>query len=66
VRTHNPPRRHLGYNDAHDGAPSAVTTERIELSSAAPAERKKQMRFTLEAPASPSVDERLLEQLHEL
>jgi KUP system potassium uptake protein len=41
-------------------------TGRIELSSAASAERKKQVRFTVEAPASPGVDEHLLEELHEL
>jgi KUP system potassium uptake protein len=42
---------------------SATTTGRIELSSAAPAERKKHVRFT---PVSPGVDEHLLEELHEL
>jgi hypothetical protein len=41
-------------------------TERLELSSMAPAERKKQVRFAVKAPASPDVDERLLEDLHEL
>jgi KUP system potassium uptake protein len=45
---------------------SAVTTGRIELSSVAPAERKKHVRFTMEAPTSPGVDEHLLEELHEL
>jgi KUP system potassium uptake protein len=41
-------------------------TERLELSSMALAERKKQVRFAVKAPASPDVDERLLEDLHEL
>jgi KUP system potassium uptake protein len=59
-------RCHLGYDDPHDGALSAVMTGRIELSSAAPAERKKQVRFAVEAPVSPGVDERLLEELHKL
>jgi hypothetical protein len=38
---------------------SAATTRRSELSSTALAERKKQVRFAVEAPASPDVDERL-------
>jgi hypothetical protein len=45
---------------------SAVTTGRIELSSVAPAERKKHVRFAMEAPASPSMDEHLMEELYEL
>jgi KUP system potassium uptake protein len=41
-------------------------TGRIELSSTAPAERKKHVRFAVEALASPGMNERLLEELHEL
>jgi KUP system potassium uptake protein len=60
----DPLRRHLGYDG---GASSAGTTGPIELSAAAPAERKKRARFAVEAPpASPGVDERVLAELREL
>jgi KUP system potassium uptake protein len=63
----NPLQRHLGCEeDSHDGASSAETIGRIELSAAAPAERKKRVRFAVEAPASPGVDEGVLGELHEL
>uniref|UniRef100_A0A0A9CZ47 Potassium transporter n=1 Tax=Arundo donax TaxID=35708 RepID=A0A0A9CZ47_ARUDO len=70
----NPLRRHLGYDDSHDGASSVemsagtYSTNGIELAAAAPAPAmKKQVRFAVEsAPRSPGVDERVLEELHEL
>ncbi|GJN33423.1 hypothetical protein PR202_gb22021 [Eleusine coracana subsp. coracana] len=71
----NPLRRHLGgggYDDGHD-AEMTTTGGGIELAAAAAAARnnknKKKVRFAVEsppAPASPGVDERVLEELHEL
>jgi len=65
----NPLRRHLqlGYDDSHDGVSSAHETgvDGIELAAAAPA-IKKQVRFAATPCRSPGVDERVLEELHEL
>ncbi|GJN10680.1 hypothetical protein PR202_ga28795 [Eleusine coracana subsp. coracana] len=68
----NPLRRHLGgggggYDDGHDNE-MTTTTGGIELA-AARNNKNKKVRFAVEsppAPASPGVDERVLEELHEL
>ncbi|PUZ73449.1 hypothetical protein GQ55_2G475100 [Panicum hallii var. hallii] len=69
----NPLRRHLGYDDSHDGVSSSAYETRadadsvngIELAAAPAPAIKKQVRFAVES-RSPGVDERVLEELREL